>query len=236
MKKFLQSLLLVALLSMPSCASPIEAAHKASLHIAQQTVLTADQCSAVAIGPHAIMTASHCELPSDTLYIQNVDGANDNDIKIVDRIRDDNDHTIYLLKNVQFDTYVSVDLKDKLEQGEDVFMFGNPGEWADQLRKGYITGVLQDESLAAMFGGGSPDEVLLDIKAWHGDSGAAIYNSKGDVILVLTGSEFQSRPDDQKDSIRLTFGFKLAFKADDLARAISFSVPNDPKPVKHEKK
>lgn len=226
--KFLAALLLSAVLSFPACASPITDAHKTTLHIGQSVVDGHPAlCSATVIGPQAILTASHCEMPSDVLEIEGHDGENNNDIDIVGRIRDGNDHTIYLLKNVHFAQSASVNTADPLDAGEDVFVFGNPGDFSDILRKGYVAGLEQDQSLAAAFGHGTPDHVLFDLNIWHGDSGSGVFNDKGEVIAVISGIIVQSEEHDGS-SIKLTYALRLKFLPADLARAKTFSAPNDP--------
>ncbi len=231
--KFVKSLLAAVLLVALACATSVEDAHKTALHIAQDTVLGGASCSATVIGPQAILTASHCELPDDELFIQGHKGESGNPITIVAKIRDGNDHSIYLLKNIHFTDFAVLNQADPLTAGEDVFSWGNPGKWSDLFSKGYIAGIKVDHSFAALFGAGQPDEVLIDMPAWHGDSGAAVFNSKGEVIGVITGRVSQATEDDKQDSISMTFSFKLGFKTDDLARAKAFSVANDP-PTKED--
>lgn len=203
-------------------------AHKASHQIRQQVVLIGGRgCTATAIGPQALLTATHCELPSDVLQIR----YEDRPAVITARIRDGNDHTIYLLKNVMFEDYVDVSLLDPLEQGEEVFVWGNPGKWSDQLRKGYVTGKLSGgSSLAAFFSGQLPEptKILFDFPAWHGDSGAAILNAEGKIIGIVSTGDSQSMEKDPTDSIMLMGSYLLAFSQDDLDAARKFKIKNDP--------
>jgi hypothetical protein len=212
MKKVLCFLLLSA--SAFAMSPAVDKAHKASLHVGQATLSGHVFCSATAIGPQAVLTATHCELPDETLYIENANPA-----EIVGRIRDGQDHTIYLLKGATFADYVLVDLKDPVEVSEDIFTFGNPGDWDDVYQRGYIASIQKDRSLAASLGDGYPDTILLDLQAFPGESGAGIFNAKGDVIAVLSGDQHQVK---EGVSIDLASAYPMAFKQEDLDKARTF--------------
>lgn len=217
MKKSLVLAVALLLLSLPALAiSPaVLKAHKASYQIGQVTLSGASLCSATAIGPHALLTASHCEFPTDDLYIRDAEGP----FTIVGKIRDGQDHTIYLLKGITFEDYVAVDQKS-IDVSDEVFTIGNPGDWEDIYQKGYVAGLKVDKSPAALMGDGKPPEVLIDIQAFPGESGAGIFNTEGVLVDVLSGDEVQTH-----DGAAIEFGtaFLLAFKDTDLARAKTFT-------------
>lgn len=202
---FLAPLLLAFTLgvSVPT-TTPVQKAHAATLHIAQATATGGDLCSATAIGPHALLTASHCEMPDDELLIQ--EGSIDT--QIVGRLRDGSDHTIYLV-TATFENYALVNQSDRLEQSEEVFLFGNPGDWHDIYRRGYVAGRYRNE-------------ILFDFPVFHGDSGAAVFNASGEIVGVLTGQQRQ-QTDDESDNIKLAFSFRLSFSDAQLAQAKSFT-------------
>src|SRR5713226_3523673 len=75
---------------------------KAYHHIVQETLANRDSCSATAIGPHALLTATHCELGSDELQIDGLSA------HISKKLRDGNDHTIYIFSDTTFPTYLPV--------------------------------------------------------------------------------------------------------------------------------
>jgi V8-like Glu-specific endopeptidase len=206
-KKFLSYLLLL-LVSLPALAvSPaVDKAHKASYQIGQRTLSDLSICSGTAIGPHALLTATHCELPSEVLYIRHIGQAD-----ISARIRDDQDHTILLLKGVTFADYVSVD-QTSINVTDDIFTIGNPGEWEDVFQKGYVAGLLVSETDIPV--------VLIDIQAFPGESGAGIFNTDGVLVDVLSGDKHQTH-----DGMTIDLGaaYLLAFKPEDLARAKTFS-------------
>ena len=216
MKKFLLYLAILCI-SLPVFAvSPaVSKAHKASYQIGQETLSDHAVCSSTAIGPHALLTATHCELPSDDLYIRGEDGA----FPIVARIRDEQDHTILLLKGITFADYVAVDQKS-IDVTQDIFTIGNPGKWRDVYQKGYIAGILIDNSMEAAFGGGHPPIILIDIQAYPGESGAGVFNTDGVLIDVLSGEDSQV---EEGITINMGTAFLLSFKPEELARAQTFS-------------
>jgi V8-like Glu-specific endopeptidase len=235
MKKFL-SIMVLSILTVTSGSckpvSPVKSAHDASYHISFVTVTDGDMCTATAIGPHALLTATHCELPTDDVVIAVQNDTDDNDDigHIVKRIRDKADHTILFISGQSFPSWVSVNLDDPLEQNENVFSIGNPAEWTDVFYRGYIQGTQVDHSLEAAFGLGTPDEVLLDIQVWHGDSGAGVFNDKGELIGVLTGMDHPA-----KDAPSAAFMYKMAFTADQIAEAVKFTAPGFVPPPKKDK-
>lgn len=60
-------------------------------------------------------------------------------------------------------------------QGDEIFIFGNPGSHTDQLRRGYISGVAHDGLIYAM------------LPIWKGDSGSAVFDIRGRVVAVVVG-------------------------------------------------
>lgn len=198
------ALCIVALLGASFDTRPVtQRAHAATLHIAQRTDYGTGYCSGTAIGPHAVLTATHCELPTDQLAIQELHDVT----QILGRLRDDHDHTIYLV-SAEFKDYASVNESDALEQTEPVFLFGNPGDWHDIYRKGYVAGVLDE------------DEVLFELPVFHGDSGSGVFDEAGQLVAVISGQEYQQK--NPQDFIRMTFVFRLHFTDAQLSQARSF--------------
>lgn len=164
-----------------------------------------------------MLTASHCETPTDDLEIQGVESTDKNeDIQIVKIKRDGNDHSIYFLKNVTFKTYSNIVTEDSLKVGDDVFTYGNPGDFSDVMRKGYFASRASDKSL---LGGGDPDKLLFDLNVWHGDSGSGIFDKNGNLVAVLSGMVIQ---DDAHSRIQLAWAFSLVFKQSVLNEARLF--------------
>lgn len=147
-----------------------------STHRTQMTVDNPDGtrdgaiCSATAIGPHSLLTAAHCDLGASIVL---VDGAL---VAIVERIGDGNDHVIYIT-NATFDKFTPLVPTEDLKVGDEVWLRGNPAGLNQLVRRGVFSGVIvNDGEVIHMF----------DINGWHGDSGAAIFNSKGKIVAVVT--------------------------------------------------
>lgn len=203
-------LALTSTFSQDQIPGAIQRAHNSTHHIAEMTAIEKDLCSATAVGPHAILTATHCELGTDTLYIE----GQKNPAHIEGHIRDEHDHTILLLSGITFPSFAQIDISNDERQGEDVFVFGNPGNWSDIYRRGYVSGTIDD---------GEITQVLFDLTAWHGDSGAAIFDSNGRIVAVLTGIDKQEAATGGS-SIQMVFAFTFAFHQCDLDVARTYGV------------
>jgi hypothetical protein len=209
----LGTILLASLIASAQSASVIAKAHKTTYHIAQATISQAAMCSATAIGPHALLTASHCEQPTDELLIQGVDDP----VTIVGKIRDGKDHTIYLLSGITFSDYAIIDQTTKLQQGDGVFIFGNPGDWSDILRKGYFAGMVINKNPFS----NTPNEFLFDMQVWHGDSGSAIFSEDGFIVGVVSVMDTQKDESSPPD-IQMEGSFAMSFTSAQLQRAYGF--------------
>jgi V8-like Glu-specific endopeptidase len=161
-------------------------------------------CTATAIGPHALLTASHCEKPSNRLR---VDGGRA--VEIVQIKRDDLDHTILYLKDITFTEWANFSF-DGAALGEEVFMFGNPGSFPSMLRRGYFSGVDNSDE---------PIILLLDMNGFFGDSGSGVFNKNGDLIGVIS-----IITQDKVDDFTLTFMgiYPMGFKEQDFEEAKRF--------------
>lgn len=218
------ALLLTAVIAVGQTPAPIHTAAEAALHIAQQTVVASGECSGTAIGPHAILTASHCEEATDALAISGYEKV----AHIDTRLRDGLDHTIYLVSGVTFKNYADVDLENKFYPGEDVYLFGNPGNWSFVFRKGYVAGILQEpaDGLAALFGAKKPPQILFDFQAYYGDSGSGIYDAKTNKIIgVISEGHRQAKDDERPLTIQLIGSYPLVFKQADLDTARAYNPP-----------
>src|SRR5690348_5645490 len=133
--KCLTALLAFCLLALPlrvsATSNPIYAFSHKTTHVIEETTIVGNAlCSATAIGPHALLTATHCELGTDEVSVDDKDP-----VKIIGIVRDGMDHTIYTV-DMTFADYTTVSFRSP-EVGEDVYMFGNPKGIEDVFRKGY---------------------------------------------------------------------------------------------------
>lgn len=163
---------------------------KAYHHIIHDTLLNGDSCSATAIGPHAILTATHCELGTDTVNIDDIP------ITITKKIRDGHDHTIYVV-DADFAVWLPLDQRAPLPN-ERVRSWGWPGGQPTMV---YAEG----EFLRAVDLG---DVIPKDITSWlfilptySGDSGAAVISDSGKILTVISLGDNEAH----------MFAFPLAF-------------------------
>jgi len=176
-------LLLMSGQQLPAGHNPvIAAAHKTTHAIRMETFLDAQVCSATAVGPHAILTATHCEMPTEVVEI---DGQEE---EIQGYARDGRDHTI-LLVSATFTDWADFST-EPVQSGDDVFMFGNPGGHIDFFRKGVVAKAPLDTTgisrLELAFIGPEAVMTVYDFNSWFGDSGAAIFDMDGKIVGVVS--------------------------------------------------
>lgn len=148
-----------------------EPAFKVTYTLKAETIADDSKCSATAIGPQAILTASHCELPTNAITLD------DTPAVIVEIIRDEFDHSIYIVKGVSFTTYAVVN-QQALKIGDDVFMFGSGDRYDGLLRKGYLAGLFKRLD-------GVP-QLTFDMNITAGDSGAGLFNDADELVAVVS--------------------------------------------------
>jgi hypothetical protein len=180
----------------------VERAHRTTHVIQMVDVLGAEpmKCSATAIGPHALLTASHCELPTDDIA---VDGQ---PATIFGILRDGADHSIYYVDSTfpQWATFA-----DELPSIADrVFLFGNPGSDEDIYREGYVAAIKTGELTPFS---DSQTAIYFDLNGFFGDSGAAVFNAKGEIVGIISVLLAQTTKDD-KDKVSIKFMSGLCFR------------------------
>ena len=127
-------------------------------------------CSGTMIAPTVLLTASHCIDDGSTLLSVNRIPVNVEGIK-----RDGADHA-WITLDTAFPAWV--EMGDPPEQGDEVFIYGNPGGEFDLLRRGYVVGTRSQD-----------DGLYLDARVSHGDSGAGVFNRKGELVGVISGGD-----------------------------------------------
>ena len=207
LRKILAAVLTCAILAFTAQATNkvVAAAHKTTHTIVLRDALGYQpiKCSATAVGPHALLTASHCERPVDELTIDGKDAA------ILGHTRDNKDHTVYFV-DATFVTWSA--FADTLPDVADrVFIFGNPGANKDDYREGYISHI-EDEDL------------LIDLNGYPGDSGSALFDTEGKICGIISTVIVQETPykEDGSSQVQIKFmgAVKLAFTA---AQKIAFA-------------
>lgn len=188
-------------------------AHAEAHSIQMETLLETKKCSATAVGPHALLSAAHCELGTDELEL---DGYT---VEVGGTIRDGRDHTIFILPKIKFKDYAVIN-QTLPEQGDEIFYFGNPDKVKDWFRKGYVVNVQKPEGLFSS----ADDPIIIDYDSngYYGDSGAGIFNERGEVETVVTaGIMVHKTADATADSLTAKFmqGLAMTFTAEQLERA-----------------
>lgn len=188
--------------------NPIYAHAHASAHFIEfDTILQHSKCSATAVGPHALLSATHCELGTNEMEL---DGYT---VEIGAKIRDGMDHTIFILPKMDFADY-SIINQTLPEQGDDIFYFGGPDKMTDWFRRGYVVSVMKPDGPFS-----TPDDptiIAFDSNGYPGDSGAGIFNTQGEVEGVVTSGIVFHAPDaatrPNPDSLTAKFMNAVAMK------------------------
>jgi S1-C subfamily serine protease len=161
--------LAILFLGLAGCAlHMVKSVHDETLHLNMVTPDGKYSCSGTAIGPHAILTAAHCLEDVKELTV------NDEPVVIKGIEFDNNDHVIVLVTK-EFDHFAAVDPAP--EQGDEVFIIGNPGALIDQYRHGYVSGFQKDMGMTW---------TLYDLNGFFGDSGSGIFDMNGRVCGVIS--------------------------------------------------
>lgn len=204
----LKTILLTAALALSACAAPVadaarpngaaEKAHAATVRLDMNNGV----CSATVIGKRTLLTATHCFKGATTFE---VDGK---PVQISNRIDDGNDHSIVYTDRTF--SYRAKFADKQLTQRDEVYMWGNPNGMRDMYRHGVVAGFEQDERP------GSVKLTLIDMNIFQGDSGAALFNSKGEIAGVASGVLNNVM---QGTYAKYAVALPFAFKADDVEAA-----------------
>lgn len=185
-------------------------------------------CSSTAIGPHALLTATHCLRPMTHLIVDGKDC-------VVDEIYGDTlDHTIFLLSDIEFKDYAEFADCPALEQGDSIFVFGNPGKFPDMFRLGYVAGF--DEAGEEKASADSFKNLFLDapvrpiptkysvityydMNGFFGDSGSGIFNMAGKIVGVIS---FIDGDDHEAFSQKYMGSMRMKLSKDMIERARNY--------------
>ena len=208
MKRTLSTIVVLLLSGLAFATNPLYVQEQKTTHYlySKAAIEPGMWCSATAIGKHAVLTASHCEAPTDSLLVDRVY------VTVVDRLRDGADHTILLLKGIEFKDVATVVQRD-LEIGEEFFLFGNPGRYINLFRKGVLAGSWNDPKEVP------PRKVyIVDLNGYQGDSGAALFDSCGVVVGIIS-----LRLSEEGETPMIMMGaLPLQFSVEQMLRAKEF--------------
>lgn len=161
----------------------LAAVHETTFWLVARTVTTKNKqkinsdkgCGATAVADNVIATATHCLANSGEA--KNVIALDLNPVAILVRVDDGSDNSLvkinaHLRKHTRISTHAPV-------QGDEVFIFGNPGTLVDMYRRGEIMGFAKPESGESIW-------ILMDMNTGKGDSGSGIMNNYGEVIGTVS--------------------------------------------------
>ena len=123
-------------------------------------------CSGTMVGPRTLLTASHCFTGLAELLTINGEPA------VAIKFTEDGEDHSWLLLAEGDRPYAQMGPAPK--QGDRVFIHGNPGPLTDMLRHGVVAGY-------------SDSLLLISLEVSGGDSGAGVFNRRGEVVGVITG-------------------------------------------------
>jgi S1-C subfamily serine protease len=161
-------------------------------------------CTAAAIGPHALLTARHC-IGDTKAGVFKANGTLGGFAVLAD---DGHDHVI-LRATQTFGQVASIGPVPRA--GSLVYLWGNPAGLDGVFRAGRIAGDVKYRDCIGM-APGPCSMLLVDANTAPGDSGAALFDMRGRVITVGTGSlEFRGW--------RMAIAYRLHFTPAQLAAA-----------------
>jgi hypothetical protein len=228
MKVFVGALALLLLFSpLTACAQQgrLDPRYKAThrLLVTEATPVLERQtgvCSGTALGPHALITAEHCDTTSFVL----IDGIGV--VQVLARMYDHHEHLILLVDGpVLKDTIASYyDPKTYAmsDIGAGVFFYGHAyGTKFPLLRRGYLMGftIVPPHEKSGDSTGSEVIEMpegpmfLFDMRSAQGDSGGAIYDSRTGKLIGIVSTTVPGFSTD---------AYGLQFTSEQVARAKKF--------------
>jgi hypothetical protein len=125
-------------------------------------------CSGTAIGPHLILSATHCFEGLTKLTV------NGKQVIVRKQVDDGNDHTM-LVVDITFKTWASIGGAPK--PGDVVFLWGQPAFLNFMYREGHVAGYDEKDGVAT---------TIYDYNGFPGDSGSGVFNADGAVSAVVS--------------------------------------------------
>ena len=153
-------------------------------------------CTAYAVSSHTLLTAQHCDLNTNAIYIDNTDreaikSQHVMSYTITSKTYDNQDHVLYVISGITFNhTIVLTAHVEVPRQGGHTYTWGNPAGIRDQFREGLVTGSMPNPTP-------DPEEretinatgivYLIAQPTVGGDSGSSVFSAEdGQLIGIVT--------------------------------------------------
>lgn len=201
MKALLMACLIV---SSSAQATPLRT-HSSAVYLQTLSPKGQSSCSGTAVKSNVILTAKHC-IPEGILVL----GANGLAVTVTKYIVDKSDHVLIVTNDHQFKHIAYVDFSNSMHQTQNLYVWGNPGDFTDQFRRGYVTG--KDNS------SDHPASWLIDFNGFFGDSGSCLFNSK-DVCIGITSISSFSQMTNPGPSMKFMGSYDFSFTPEQLKEA-----------------
>lgn len=136
------------------------------------TLILADGgiCSGTAVGPHVIASAAHC-VADDPVEIR----FRGQLFRITSIVRDGSDHALIRVDGDLGD-FAKLGLPPKI--GDTLHVIGNPGGRPQLYRRAVVAGRPAGEEYR--------HALYVDCRCWKGDSGAALFNDRGQLVGIVS--------------------------------------------------
>ena len=123
-------------------------------------------CSATKVAKDVILTASHCFKTANGIL--SIDG---HTVFIADMQHDGNDHALVRIVGMEFPEYATIGIAPS--QGDRIHYWGNPYRYTMLLRRGYVSGFVNVDT-------------LYDVNGFNGDSGAGVFNERSELVATIS--------------------------------------------------
>jgi hypothetical protein len=167
-------------------------------------------CTGTAIGPHAFLTGTHCDPEAKATHVR-LDLSHERH-EIIASHDDGHDHTIYIVDGTALKNIAQVQQASVIATGDIETLYGvGGGEYPPVPKYGHVTDCNDPSDMDQSAG-----ETCSDIHVIPGDSGSAVWNSKGEVVGLVTYQDNSVEPSGM-------ISFTLDFSPEDWALAVNFS-------------
>ena len=188
------------------------------------------ECTATAIGPHALLTAAHC---NDVRHLTKIRmDLSRKYFHIQKTLSDDRDHEIYLIDGPAFQNFVPYVVRPA-RMGEHVYLYGNGhGQYPSRRLDGRR---ISWDDPSEVDGAAGIQHFTMPVI--HGDSGSAIFADDGSIVAVTSYLWKDNNDEEDEEDVkpRTTVDFMPGFTADQIAEATSFNPnPNFVEPSRPE--